>query len=146
MGHQDNPPRLQLVGYSGGGTVAALVAARRSDIQWLTTVAGNLDHAKWTELHELTPLSQSLNPADFANDLRDIPQLHLLGENDDNITIEVLDSYRKALNGAEDLRFEVVPDYTHKCCWEEVWPGVVCNLTDPLTASSMPLCRNLEPD
>jgi pimeloyl-ACP methyl ester carboxylesterase len=36
--------KLVLVGYSGGGAVAALVAARRIDVVELVTVAGNLDH------------------------------------------------------------------------------------------------------
>ena len=40
--------RLVLVGYSGGGAVAALVAARRDDVVQLITVAGNLDHRAWT--------------------------------------------------------------------------------------------------
>ena len=48
--------RLGMVGYSGGGAVAALVAARRDDVDWLVTVAGLLDHQKWTAMHELTPL------------------------------------------------------------------------------------------
>jgi hypothetical protein len=36
--------KLVLIGYSGGGAVAALVAARRHDVVQLITVAGNLDH------------------------------------------------------------------------------------------------------
>lgn len=39
--------QLVLVGYSGGGAVAALVAARRSDVVRLITVAGNLDQRAW---------------------------------------------------------------------------------------------------
>ncbi|MCK4507345.1 MAG: hypothetical protein KAU27_02315, partial [Desulfuromonadales bacterium] len=42
---------LRLIGYSGGGAVAALVAAKRDDVVQLITVAGNLDHARWTEFH-----------------------------------------------------------------------------------------------
>ena len=36
--------RLRLVGFSGGGPTAALIAARRADVFELVTVAGNLDH------------------------------------------------------------------------------------------------------
>jgi hypothetical protein len=53
---------IVLVGYSGGGAVAALVAARRTDVVRLVTVAGNLDHLAWTHLHSVPPpdrLSQS---------------------------------------------------------------------------------------
>ncbi|MBF0128076.1 MAG: alpha/beta hydrolase, partial [Magnetococcales bacterium] len=55
-------PRLHLVGYSGGGAIAALLAARRADIASLRTLAGNLDHAAFTRFHKVTPLSKSLNP------------------------------------------------------------------------------------
>ena len=34
---------IVLVGYSGGGAIAALVAARRADVADLISVAGNLD-------------------------------------------------------------------------------------------------------
>ena len=34
---------VNLIGYSGGGAVAVLIAARRHDVATLRTVAGNLD-------------------------------------------------------------------------------------------------------
>ena len=55
--------KLQLIGYSGGGAVAALIAAQRNDVIGLLTVAGNLDHKSWTREHRITPLRSSLNPA-----------------------------------------------------------------------------------
>ena len=48
--------RLVLVGYSGGGAIAALVAAQRHDVALLVTVAGNLDTQAWTALNRITPL------------------------------------------------------------------------------------------
>ncbi len=48
--------RLTLVGYSGGGAIAALVAAQRPDVVLLITVAGNLDHDNWTKHHNVLPL------------------------------------------------------------------------------------------
>ena len=126
---------IGLVGYSGGGTVAALVAARRSDVDWLITVAGLLDHATWTQLEELTPLHHSLNPIDFAPALRGIPQLHLVGEKDDNISLAVARSYQQALGGPANVKVEVVPDYTHKCCWEDLWPAPLCRFSPPGNAA-----------
>ena len=111
-----------LVGYSGGGTVAALVAARRADVAWLVTVSANLDHEAWTRLGELTPLSQSLNPTDFAAQLSNIPQLHLIGENDKIVPIEVLRSYADALH-SDRVAVEPVAEFSHRCCWEEIWPA-----------------------
>lgn len=38
--------KLHLVGYSGSGAVAVLVAARRPDVVSLRTIAGNLDTSR----------------------------------------------------------------------------------------------------
>ena len=50
---------LVLVGYSGGGVIAALVAARRKDVSLLITVAAPLDVADWTRRMGVSPLDGS---------------------------------------------------------------------------------------
>lgn len=74
--------RVDLVGFSGGGAVAALLAAERRDIGILRTVAGNLDIARTAALHDVTPLSGSLNPVARAAALCRTPQLHFSGGED----------------------------------------------------------------
>lgn len=123
-----------LVGYSGGGAIAALVAARRSDVDWLITVAGNLDHEAWTAIHSLTPLHDSLNPVDFVEALTPIPQLHLVGEKDKNLTIAVAKSYLRAFSDQRQISLRSVPDFTHHCCWRELWPEVLCSFPPATTA------------
>ncbi len=86
--------KLMLVGYSGGGAVAALVAARRRDVVQLVTIAGNLDHPVWTTLHRVSPLTGSLNPADAWRDLQNIPQMHFVGGRDKNMPVEIVNAYR----------------------------------------------------
>src|SRR5690606_13044781 len=113
---------MELVGYSGGGAVAALVAARRHDVIRLVTVAGNLDHQAWTALHRISPLTQSLNPADAWRLLQTIPQKHFVGAKDDNITPAVIQAYRDRFPATAPISSEVVPAQTHECCWEQVWP------------------------
>ena len=127
---------IGLVGYSGGGAVAALIAARRDDISWLVTIAGNLDHNKWTEIHDLTPLYDSLNPPDYAAELQEIPQLHLVGEEDENIPPSVAESYAKAFANRANVEVEVVPDSDHHCCWERTWPLPLCRFQPAVS----PLC------
>ncbi|MFX4243448.1 alpha/beta fold hydrolase, partial [Aliarcobacter butzleri] len=73
---------FELIGYSGGGTVATLLASKRTDISSLTTVVGNLDIQKWVKMQNITPLIGSLNPSDFIQNLENIKQHHLIGEND----------------------------------------------------------------
>jgi dienelactone hydrolase len=116
--------QLVLVGYSGGAAVAALVAARRTDVARLVTVAGNLDHQAWTRLHGLSPLTGSLNPADAWAALQHIPQLHFIGARDTNITAEAVSSYLARFPPGRRPSMVVVPDFDHSCCWVEQWPAL----------------------
>lgn len=116
--------QVRLIGYSGGGAVAALLAARRNDVAMLVTVAGNLDHLAWTNLHGITPLSGSLNAADYSRTLQSIPQQHYVGSNDTNITAAITRSYAARFQ-APLPSVTVVPGYTHLCCWEDSWSTLV---------------------
>ena len=74
--------QLVLVGYSGGGAVAALLAARRDDVAQLVTVAAVLDTGAWTRAHGLSPLAGSLDPMRVAPGLAALPQWHFVGTRD----------------------------------------------------------------
>ena len=119
---------LGLVGYSGGAAVAALVASQRSDIDWLASVAGNLDHAYWTRLHDITPLYHSLNAADYGVKLAPIAQYHFVGSDDDKVPASVAQSYQRQLPSTEHSRVITVEGYSHGCCWPESWPAKLCGL------------------
>lgn len=113
--------KLILVGYSGGGAVAALVAARRDDVVQLITVAGNLDHRAWTHRHGITPLSASLNPADAWQTLVDIPQMHFVGAEDKIIDRTVSHSYQRRFPSDKQPRVRLIENFDHHCCWPERW-------------------------
>jgi hypothetical protein len=117
--------RLVLIGYSGGGAVAALVAARRKDVMQLVTIAGNLDQAAWTRLNRIRPLEGSLNPADAWRDLQTMPQLHFVGARDDNVSVAVTASYAGRFPPGAPLRIQVVSEADHSCCWVEHWPALL---------------------
>ena len=91
---------LILVGFSGGGAMAALLAERRSDVVGLVTVAANLDLAQWVSVKHLTPLSASLDPADDAARLTDMPQVHFIGAEDGVVDGSVLRAFLAHLPGA----------------------------------------------
>lgn len=116
--------RLVLVGYSGGGAVAALLAARRKDVARLITVAGNLDHRAWTQAHHIRALDGSLNPADAWRALLDLPQLHLVGENDKVVGRNVADAYAARFPPDQRPRIVVIPGFEHHCCWVEQWDSL----------------------
>ena len=112
---------LQLIGYSGGGAVAALLAARRDDVNKLITVAGNIDHQAWTTHHRIGSLSNSLNPADYWDQLIHIPQIHFVGEKDKIMPPFLAQQLFANLSDESQLRVVVVPNQRHSCCWDEIW-------------------------
>ncbi|WP_246034916.1 alpha/beta hydrolase [Azoarcus indigens] len=114
--------RLILVGHSGGGAVAALLAARRTDVDRLITIAGNLDHRAWTTRLRLSPLTASLNPADEIAALRRLPQWHFAGGKDSALPAELVRNFAAAFPPGSPVQVRVEPDYDHHCCWAQAWP------------------------
>ena len=115
------PSSFVLFGYSGGGTVAALLAAQRNDVSLLVTVAGNLDVDAWVKKHGLTPLNGSLNPADFMDSLSRVPQYHFLGGRDSNITPDLFFDFEKGFKPRKNLHIRIVPQCDHGCGWVSRW-------------------------
>lgn len=116
---------LVLIGYSGGGAVAALVAARRTDVAGLVTVAGNLDTDAWTHLHKVRALSGSLNPADQWQALQDIPQHHYAGEDDRIVPPAVARSYAARFPVDKRPAVTVLNGHDHACCWTGSWKTIL---------------------
>ncbi|OGQ96339.1 MAG: hypothetical protein A2521_10860 [Deltaproteobacteria bacterium RIFOXYD12_FULL_57_12] len=128
-----NYRHLELVGYSGGGTMAALLAARRDDVRFLRTIAGNLDHVWLNKHHKVSPLTGSLNPPDFADRLSRIPQRHFVGENDRIVPLAVYRSYAGFFRDTGCLAVTTVPGADHVSGWQENWPR---------SLEEAPGCRN----
>ena len=116
---------VELVGFSGGGAVAALVAARRHDVVTLRTVAANLDTAAWTRSHGLRPLRGSLNPADAAGRLASVAQVHFVGAGDANVGPAIAAAYRARFPPPNCLSVILVADVTHTEGWAERWEGLL---------------------
>ena len=116
---------MTLIGYSGGGAVAALVAAGREDVEHLITVAGNLDHARWTRERALSPLKGSLNAADVWRDLVEIPQMHFVGTDDDTVDPAIAAAFRARFPPESPVQIETIADFDHHCCWVEQWPELL---------------------
>jgi len=113
--------KLEIVGFSGGGAVAILVAARRSDVSGIRTVAGNLDHRVWTQYHKVDPLRGSLNAADVAEKVANIPQVHYVGSKDENVGRYIAESFRSKAGRDNCIKIEMVKNASHSKGWEQVW-------------------------
>ncbi|EGB13426.1 hypothetical protein DND132_0209 [Pseudodesulfovibrio mercurii] len=117
--------RLKLLGYSGGGCVALLLAERRDDVDAVVTVAGNIDHPFWTRLHEVSPLQNSLNPLDDKAALRKIPQLHIVSRDDAIMPPEIAERYASELGNPDNVRIVKVDGVGHTGDWRDVVPGIL---------------------
>ena len=113
------PLRLNLVGHSGGGTLATLIAAQRSDVNCLVTLASPLDLSAWTQALAIAPLLKSKNPAEPNANLKQIRQTHYLGENDRIVTKESIGRYR---NFPPQTEFITISGFDHRKFWVEHWP------------------------
>lgn len=119
---------ITLIGYSGGGVLASLIAAQRTDVTGIITIAANLDIDFWTKLHHVTPLWGSENPCTYAEELQHIPQIHIIGGNDDIVPVEVVKSYLHCLPTKLNTTITVIPNLSHNSRWEEKWPEILTRI------------------
>lgn len=117
--------QIVLIGYSGGGTIATLLAAKRQDVIQLITVAAILDSDHWVRQEHLTPLSGSLNPADSWEKLLSIPQTHWVGGQDKVVSKEVAFAFAQRFPAANKPKINVVPGFNHVCCWAKDWMSLL---------------------
>ncbi|MFT4935104.1 MAG: poly(3-hydroxybutyrate) depolymerase [Pseudoalteromonas distincta] len=104
--------RVILVGWSGGGVMATLVAARREDVVGLVTIAAPLNVAAWTRSRGLSPLN-GLDPAELGP--LAFPQIHLSGAFDPLVRPAVVKDTARRLAGPQG-QVETWPE-RHDCCW-----------------------------
>lgn len=119
---QTQAHKLRLVGYSGGAAVVLLVAARRTDVTKLVTVAGNLDPAAWANQLKLEPLTGSLNPISVIPATQTIPQVDFVGGKDKVVPAHITEAFVKRYPAPYRPMLINIPDNGHVCCWVEQWP------------------------
>ena len=113
--------QLVIVGYSGGGALAVLIAERLHNVTAVITIGANLDIAAWAEHHHYLPLSQSLNPANSAL-AHPWKEFHFSGGKDAIVPAATADLYFKRYPQAQ--RF-TVDNSDHVCCWESDWHSIL---------------------
>lgn len=74
--------KISLIGFSGGGVIAGLIAAQRNDVVFWQTYASPLDIQKWTQYHKISPLRESDNLYSYIDKIKKLPQEHCLSNKD----------------------------------------------------------------
>ncbi len=115
---------LQLVGHSGGGALAVLLAARHKSITSITTVAGNLDLKAMAAYHKTPPLLGSEDPLHYAQQIRHLPQLHLSGSNDKIVPPKIAAGFVQ-LQNSPCSSHQILKGFTHEEGWLAIWPKIV---------------------
>lgn len=116
---------VELVGYSGGAALAVLVAAQRSDVVALRTVAGNLDPKALCAYHKVSQLDGSMDPLDVAQKVARIPQRHFVGAKDKIVPSSIAESFAKKEGDVKGESVTIVPGVTHKDGWGERWKDLL---------------------
>lgn len=116
--------RLHLIGFSGGGAIAALLAERRDDVLSLRTVAGNLSPAAVNRYHGLAPMSRALDPMAAAGRLATLPQVHFIGSRDRIVPATVAEDFIRQQAAGSCARLVRV-DASHEDGWRERWPDLL---------------------
>jgi len=116
---------LVLIGYSGGGSLAMLIAPHLPAVRAVVTLAANLDVAAWSHQHGYASLQGSLDPALQAPLPAAIRQLHFAGERDRNVPPALIAPVVARQPTAELV---ILEDFTHTCCWREHWPSLLLRI------------------
>ncbi len=117
---------FHIVGYDGGANIAAVLAARRSDILSLRTIAGNLNPEFAAENNDFAGLaSNSILAIDYGSALSNVPQHHFIGAADEIITPGIYHSYRQMVGLSDCIHYSLVQDADHTRGWVEKWPELL---------------------
>jgi pimeloyl-ACP methyl ester carboxylesterase len=122
--------RLAFIGYSGGGSLAVLLASRFTQTVAVVTVAANLDIDAWASHHRYLPLAGSLNPASQPPLPRPVYRRHYVGARDSVVPPEIV-----ARGSTHHDEVVVVPDFDHVCCWPRLWPSIIEGLARAIEPS-----------
>lgn len=111
-----------LIGHSGGGVLAVLLAPRLAVPVAVITLAANLDVAAWTRHHGYLGLTGSLDPAALPALPSAIPELHFTGGRDPSVPAALNARYFARLPPGRVIEY---PQFDHRCCWVQHWTEIL---------------------
>ncbi len=113
---------VSLIGFSGGGALALLIAPEIPEVKTVVTIAANLNVDAWSRHHGYKPLQESLNPSNQAVS-SNVKQIHIVGANDKVVPPFVVESYMDKQNVKST--YLIYDNYDHFCCWSEKWDEIL---------------------
>ncbi len=116
---------INLIGFSGGGGVATLLAQQNKNVQSIITISGNLDHEAFNKFHRTRPMIGSLNPINIAKKINNIPQLHLAGGRDTIVRPFIAEDYVTASGNNKCVKYTIYPNATHTTGWHQPWKEII---------------------
>ncbi len=93
IAHQFNGHKFDVVGFSGGGYIALVLAAKRQDIEKVTTVAGLLDPKEWTDLHHISPLRVTGSSDSLLKNSKTTTFNHICRRDDEVVPCSLAESF-----------------------------------------------------
>lgn len=122
VARQHGAQSVQLIGYSGGGTIVVGMRTCTDHLVAVTTIAANLDPGAWAEFHEYSPLND-LSPLDSALALPELlSETHWQCRDDRIIPPQLTDAYFAA---AKNARRRIVQSCSHASGWDQYWAKIV---------------------
>jgi dienelactone hydrolase len=134
---------VTLVGYSGGGVIAVLIANRLPTVRAVVTIAANLDIDAWTKDASCLPsyikdgavsaattgcaaFANSVNPAETKAS-QDWQEFALVGSKDVVVPAHTTARYFDRHPDTVVWKYEA---FDHVCCWVETWPEIINKLEE----------------
>jgi predicted alpha/beta hydrolase family esterase len=114
---------ITLIGHSGGGTIAMLMAQQMPEVNQLVTIAANLDVQAWAEHHHFSPLTESMSPAQQIRVANPTRQLHFAGGRDEQVPSKPVEEFLAKIGQS----LIVFPELGHHG-WGEVWGSLLVKI------------------
>jgi len=127
-----------LIGYSGGGALAVLMAPGITQARAVVTLAANLDTPAWVRHHGYNDaiVGASLNPNAQPPLPTNVAQWHYAGERDTNVLPEWIAAFSARQDGAH---LKIIAGFDHRCCWDRQWPAL---LAPAIGSENVPAVQN----
>ena len=113
LAHQPDINELTLIGHSGGGVLALLLAERIPQTSSVVAIATPLDIDRWAGLHGYGRLFDSINPAQQTEWRPDVTRQLLFGEKDSQVPAK---AFLPAAQKVPEARVHVIENAEHACC------------------------------